>query len=56
MRFGGLPPRSSGVDLTIIISCDGIPMVKSTCMFTKGSFNIDLYNTKLVGIDLLPCE
>jgi hypothetical protein len=54
MGFGGLPPRSSGVDL--IILCDGIPMVKSTCTFTKGSFTIDFFNTKLVGIDLLPCD
>jgi hypothetical protein len=56
MGFEGLPPRFSGINWVVIILCDGIPMVKSTCTFTKGSFATNLFNKKLIGTDLLPCE
>ncbi len=54
MGFEGLPPRFNDINLEVIILCDGIPMVKSTGMFTKGSFTTNLFNKKLIGIDLLP--
>ncbi len=56
MGFEGLPPRFSGTNLVVIILCDGIPMVKSIGTFTKGFFTTNLFNKKLVGTDLLPCE
>jgi len=50
MGLGGLPLRSSGTNIVVIILCDAIPMVKSTSTFTKGSFTINLFNTNLVGM------
>jgi len=56
MGFGRLLFRFSGIELVVIILCDGIHMVKIIGTFTKGSFSINFLNTNLVGIDLLPCE
>jgi len=47
MGFGGSPPRFSGIDLVITMSCDGRHVVICTISFL---------NAKLTNIALMTCE
>ncbi len=50
------PPGYDGIDLVVIILCDGIFVIKHTSTFTSSSNTTNFLNPKLVGTIIRPCE